>query len=103
MKNTIENTHKVIMSTELEKPSERSVSELNNLVSVPVEVLDLLRFMCATWKDIDKWAYENMSGEALMKYPVIQGTRNQIDLQRIGEQKHDTANIHKAVEWMKAH
>ena len=67
---------------------------------IPPEVLDLVRFMCATWADIDKWAYENMDGGALMKYPVIQGTRNQINLRRIGEQAYDTANIKKAVKWL---
>lgn len=72
----------------------------NDPIVIPPEVLDLVRFMCATWADIDKWAYENMSGDALMKYPAIQGTSNQINLQRIGEQEHDTANLKKAVKWM---
>jgi len=67
---------------------------------IPPEVIDLVRFMCATWTDIDKWAYANADGDALMKYPVIQGTRNQINLQRIGEQEYNAANIHKAVKWL---
>ena len=67
---------------------------------IPLEVLDLVRFMCETWTEIDKWAYQHMSGEALMKYPVIQGTANQLNLQRVGEQKHDTAKIHKAINWL---
>lgn len=79
-----------------------SSGEAANLerVVIPAEVLDLVRFMCATWESIDKWAYKNMPSDALMKYPVIQGTRNQLNLSRIGEQAHDTANIAKAVEWM---
>ena len=72
----------------------------NERLVIPPEVLDLVRFMCATWADIDKWAYENMSSDALAKYPVIQGTRNQINLQRIGEQDHTHANIDKAVKWL---
>lgn len=67
---------------------------------IPVEVLDLVRYMCATWAAVDNWAYENMTGDALMKYPVIQGTSNQMKIGRIGEQPHDTASIAKAVEWM---
>lgn len=73
--------------------------QLDRLV-IPPEMLDLVRFMCATWTDIDKWAYEYAGGDALMKYPVIQGTRNQINLHRIGEQDYDNANIHKAVKWL---
>jgi hypothetical protein len=71
-----------------------------NRVVIPPEVLDLVRFMCATWTCIDRWAYENADCDALMKYPVIQGSRNQISLRLIGEQEHDIANIHKAVKWM---
>ena len=67
---------------------------------IPVEVLDLVRFMCSSWSDIDAWAYEHAGVDALCKYPVIQGTRNQIDLKRIGEQRFDGANIRKAVNWM---
>lgn len=67
---------------------------------IPPEALDLIRFLCATWTEIYRWAYANADGDALCKYPVIQGTRNQLDLQRIGEQAHDTANIRKAVKWM---
>ena len=67
---------------------------------IPPEVLDLLRFMCATWSKIDRFVYQHCDCDALEHYPVIQGTRNQIQLQRIGEQPHDTANISKAAEWM---
>ena len=63
---------------------------VEQVVSVPVEVLDLVRFMCATWVDIDRWAHENMPTEALGGYPQIQGTRNQINLQKIGKQEYST-------------
>ena len=72
-------------------------TELERIV-IPHEVLDLVRFMCATWSDIDKWAYT--TGDSIMQYPVIQGTSNQIKLARIGEQKYDTKNIPAAVKWM---
>ncbi len=68
--------------------------------AIPHEVMDLVRFMCVTWSKIDAWAYKHCDGDALMHYPVVQGTSNQIRLQRIGEQPHDAANIRKAVEWM---
>ncbi len=72
--------------------------ELERLV-IPHEVLDLVRFMCATWAEIDKWAYTT-TGDAIMHYPVIQGTSNQIALMRIGEQKHNTKNIPAAIKWL---
>lgn len=72
----------------------------NAKVLIPPEVLDLIRFLCATWSEVDQWAYENVDGDALGKYPVIQGTGNQINLQRIGAQTHDTENVNKAVKWM---
>jgi hypothetical protein len=69
-------------------------------IAIPTSVLDLLRFMCATWAEIDEWAYKHCDADALGHYPVVQGTGNQIKLRRIGEQPHDTTNIHNAVEWM---
>jgi len=69
-------------------------------VVIPLEVLDLVRFMCATWTEVDRFVHQHCDGDALMHYPVVQGTSNQIRLQRIGEQPADAANIRKAVEWM---
>lgn len=67
---------------------------------IPQEVLDLVRFMCATWDKIDLFVFQNCEGDALMQYPVIQGISNHLRLRRIGQQPHDAANICKAVEWM---
>ena len=67
---------------------------------IPIEVLDLVRFMCETWLKIDHWAYNNCDPELLIKYPVIQGTNNQLNLLRIGGQKYKKDNIKKAVDWM---
>lgn len=66
---------------------------------IPVEVLDLVRFLAETWVEIDKWAYQH-GGEGLIQYPVVQGTRNQIDLASIGQQPYNKENIRKAVDWM---
>ena len=67
---------------------------------VPAEILDLVRFMAKTWAEVDKFVYANCTGDALMQYPVIQGTRNQLDLAKIGEQPINKENLHKAVQWM---
>lgn len=68
--------------------------------TIPPEVLDLVRFLANTYTEIDRFVYENCDGNALMKYPVVQGTSNQIKLNRIGEQSYDKARIGKAVAWM---
>ena len=73
---------------------------VDEIVNSEHEVLDLLRFMCNVWTDIDKWAYENMPANALGSYPVIQGTRNQLNLNKIGEQEFDKDKLIKGVEWM---
>lgn len=67
---------------------------------IPPEVLDLVRFLAATWREVDDWAYQHCDGDALCKYPVVQGTANQVKLRRIGEQPINASNIGKAVEWM---
>ena len=91
------------MTSEQAAPKPAAAAEAEDRVHpvvIPAEVLDLVRFLAATWDEIDRWAYAECGGSALMKYPVVQGTRNQIAMRRIGEQPHNTRNIHKAVDWM---
>ncbi len=78
----------------------RAELERERADAVPPEVLHLLRFMCATWVEVDDWAYEHVGGKALMHYPVIQGTRNQILLRRIGRQPFDQTAIRTAMTYM---
>lgn len=67
---------------------------------MPPELLDLVRFLANTWTAIDEFVYENCDPEKMGKYPVVQGTRNQIDLINIGKQPYNTANIRAAVNYM---
>lgn len=69
-------------------------------LAIPHELLDLVRFMCATWVDIDKWSHKNITVDTIGSYPQIQGVRNQIDLTKIGAQQYDTKKIATAVKWM---
>jgi len=71
-----------------------------DLLVIPAEVLDLVRFLAETWVEVDRFVYKHCDGDALMEYPVVQGTRNQINLQRIGEQGYSKENIRKAVDWL---
>nr|WP_240489331.1 hypothetical protein [Acinetobacter baumannii] len=66
-------------------------------VLVPKGVLDLTRFMCKTWAEIDNFVYKNCTN--LGEYPVIQGTSNQFNLAKIGNQKVDNKFIHSGVKW----
>lgn len=60
------------------------------------QVKDLARFLSQTWSNIDKFVYEHCF-DSLMQYPVIQGTANQLNIQRIGDQSFDKDNLPKAV------
>lgn len=66
-------------------------------VVVPKGVLDLTRFMCKTWAEIDNFVYKNCTN--LGENPVIQGTSNQFNLAKIGNQKVDNKAIPSAVKW----
>ena len=67
-------------------------------IECSIEYLDLIRFLCETWSEIDKWAHETCSGKQLMSYPVVQGTANQAKLQKIGNQIYSIKNIRVAVD-----
>jgi hypothetical protein len=69
----------------------------------PVEIVDLLIFMCNTWDVIDRFVYEHvdMESDAILHYPVIQGTANQLALSRIGKLPYDKTALRKAIECMK--
>ena len=67
---------------------------------MPKEVLDLVRFLASLYNDIDKCVYEHGDSDLLMKYPVVQGTANQLKLKWIGEQEYSNKTIHTGVEFM---
>ncbi|EPG7850041.1 hypothetical protein LJI64_001826 [Acinetobacter baumannii] len=83
------------LRAELEKAKAQAVPE--GYVVVPKGVLDLTRFMCKTWAEIDNFVYKNCTN--LGEYPVIQGTSNQFNLAKIGNQKVDNKAIPSAVKW----
>ena len=68
--------------------------------AIPVEMLDLVRFLAETWDAIDQFVYQHCDRESLMKYPVVQGTRNQTNLRKIGKQPYETKRLKRAVDWL---
>lgn len=62
------------------------------------QLKDLARFLAENWVEVDKFVYSNCPVYNMDKYPVIQGTRNQLDLSKIGSQEYKTENIRKAVD-----
>lgn len=84
-----------LLRSEQEKSKAQAVPETH--IVVPKGVLDLTRFMCKTWAEIDNFVYKNCTN--LGEYPVIQGTSNQFNLAKIGNQKADNKSIHSAVMW----
>jgi len=69
---------------------------------IPPEVLDLTRFMCQTWSALQDFFYQQAKDGNLDvgSWPQVQGTRNQLNLTRIGEQPFDTKKLAVAVAWM---
>lgn len=74
---------------------------------MPPECADLIRFLCAAWYAVDSLRYEAyaMEPEAMKeflinKWPVIQGTRNQINLMNIGKQPWKSEHVAKAIAYM---
>lgn len=61
------------------------VDALDGFVLMPSGVLDLTRFMCETWTEIDKFVYKNCQNLEL--YPLIQGSKTQSAIRKIGKQK----------------
>jgi hypothetical protein len=68
---------------------------------------DMAVFMCGLWSETDKLRYKTLSlpdtqikDYLFGKWPVVQGTRNQINLTSIGEKPYDSANIAKAVKML---
>jgi len=70
---------------------------------VPLELLDLACFLAETWSKVDEFVSAHCNSDALIDYPVIQGTKNQIALRKIGSQKYNPANIRRAMEFLLSH
>ena len=74
---------------------------------IPSEVLHLVRFLAKLWhdeQDLRNEAYslpdEQVKKFLIMEWPVVQGTRNLLNLSSIGKQPYDNAAVAKAVRWM---
>lgn len=82
-----------------------TVRELQRQVQENEAIRDLAIFLAKAHME-----WHNLRGEAMslspdecqefliMKFPMIQGTRNQFDLEKVGALPHDTKNIRKAVD-----
>ena len=92
----------MLSETDERQTSPESASPNQQPVVIAPEVLDVVRFLAKTWVAVDAFVYQHCDGEALMHYPVVQGTANQIALMRIGEQNYDAARIHAGIKWLLA-
>jgi hypothetical protein len=68
------------------------------VVAVAEDIQHLVRFMCRTWVAIDEWA--SMCNEAMETYPMIQGTRNQMNLREIAAQPYDKKRVAIGIQLM---
>jgi len=67
---------------------------------IPEEIVDLVRFLADSWCQVDRWARTYMTIDSLGDYPVIQGTKNQIDILKIAGQSYESENVRRAVDWI---
>lgn len=67
-------------------------------VLMPSGVLDLTRFMCETWTEIDKFVYKNCQNLEL--YPLIQGSKTQSAIRKIGKQKFNPFAVGAGIQAM---
>lgn len=70
----------------------------DGFVLVPSGVLDLTRFMCETWTEIDKFVYKNCQNLEL--YPLIQGSKTQSAIRKIGKQKFNPFAVGAGIQAM---
>lgn len=69
--------------------------------SEPKEVLlDLIRFLAKAWADTDDFVHQYCGPDALVHYPVVQGTANQMALRKIAGQPYDPTNVARAIKWL---
>ena len=61
-------------------------------------VLDLTRFMCETWNEIDKFVYKNCQNLEL--YPLIQESKTQSAIRKIGKQKFNPFTVGAGIQAM---
>jgi hypothetical protein len=83
--------------------------KVDEMKTVPVEVLDLLRWLAGLCMAQQQKRHEAIALPpeecrefVAMKWPIVQGMRNQMALEEIARQPINTDNLAKAVEWMKA-
>lgn len=78
-------------SSELQKALAKSEQDCE-LVS------DLARFLAETWVDVNSFVRANCSGEALTRYPMIQGARNQMNLRQLAGQSYSSNALVPAID-----
>ncbi|HGN1450905.1 TPA: hypothetical protein ACKRP6_005216 [Pseudomonas aeruginosa] len=77
--------------------------------SVPDGAADLCRFLAKLYCELDGLRYstaklpaEQIADALIFKWPVLQGTRNQLNIKRISEQPYDESKLHSAIAAMLA-
>ena len=77
------------------------IEELEKRPAVPVEIMELVRWLAGAYWDVYDAMMEH-DPATLIHFPLIQGTRQQIKLRKIGNQECDITAVPAAVEWMLA-
>lgn len=62
--------------------------------------IHLLRLVCEIWNDVDKWAYKHAGVHAIAKYPVVQGTTNQMTLRNLGAMPYAPSAVKRSLDML---
>ena len=66
---------------------------------IPEEIIDLVIFMCETWSKINTWVYTDKHRD-ILNYPVLQGIRNQLNIEKIAKLPYTRTNLHFAADYI---
>lgn len=94
----IQSRQKQVVIDDLNSQLEKAKATPEGFVLMPSGVLDLTRFMCETWTEIDKFVYKNCQNLEL--YPLIQGSKTQSAIRKIGKQKFNPFAVGAGIQAM---
>lgn len=95
-------------AAEFERQARATLAQPSPAV-VPEGLPDLCRFLAKLYCELDGLRYstaklppEEIADALICKWPVLQGTRNQLNIKRISEQSYDESKLHAAIAAMLA-
>jgi hypothetical protein len=74
--------------------------DASDVVTVPPELVDLIRFMAAHYMDVLKFIHGECPEKFANEVPGLQGVHNIFCAQKIAEQEYYAKNLRSAIDWL---